>query len=39
MPVEDNGGATILAYEVFHKLQTEEETSWSLITTTDINTL
>ena len=28
---EDNGGSTILEYEVFYKLQSDPETSWSLV--------
>lgn len=38
-PPEDTGGAVILAYEVFYKLQTEPESSWALVETVNINTL
>ena len=36
---EESGGATVLEYEVFHKLGTDPETSWASIASNDINTL
>lgn len=37
-PVTD-GGSIVLSYEVFYKLQTDSEVSWTKVATTDINTL
>lgn len=40
LPPADNGGQSILAYEVHHKLANEPESSWAAVATiTDINAL
>ena len=38
-PTSDDGGSVILSYEVYHKLQSQNEASWAKVYDATINTL
>jgi hypothetical protein len=38
-PPSDNGGATITGYEIYFKKATDDESMWTIVGSTDINTL